>query len=138
MSQLMREHVVLRRRKFFQGRPIRGAEFKDVMWLAPDGREMTEAEWNARHVQCLGVRLAGDVTHEVDENGDPIVGDTLVYLMNAAPQSIQFALPAIEQRPRWECLLDTYDDSREGQIFDGGYPYPLGDRSVAVFRLQAW
>ncbi|MBI4485973.1 MAG: hypothetical protein HY655_08190 [Acidobacteria bacterium] len=106
-SRLMREHIVLRRRKFFQGRPIRGAGVKDVMWLAPDGREMTEAEWNASHVQCLGVRLTGDVIHEVDENGEPIVGDTLVYLLNAAAASIDFALPAFVEQPRWECLVDT-------------------------------
>ena len=31
---------VLRRRKYFQGRSIRGGDVKDVAWLAPDGREM--------------------------------------------------------------------------------------------------
>lgn len=136
VRRLMHEHIVLRRRKFFQGRPIRGAAVKDVMWLTPDGREMTEAEWNAIHVQCLGVRLAGDVIGEVDENGEPIVGDTLVYLLNAAPTSIEFTLPAFVEQPRWECLIDTYDAGREDQTFDGGYRYPLGDRSVAVFRMR--
>jgi glycogen operon protein len=136
VSCLMREHVVLRRRKFFQGRPIRGAGVKDVMWLTRDGQEMTEAEWNAGQVQWLGVRLAGDAIDEVDENGDPIVGDTLVYLLNAAATPIAFTLPAFVKQPRWECLIDTNDSGREGRIFEGGYRYPLGDRSVAVFRMR--
>ena len=135
VSRLMREHVVLRRRKFFQGRPIRGAAVKDVMWLTPDGGEMTEAEWNAPHVQCLGVRLAGDVIGEADEHGEPLVGETLVYLLNAAPASIEFTLPAFVEDARWECLIDTCDAGRCDRIFDGGSRYPLGDRSVAVFRM---
>jgi hypothetical protein len=59
-----------------------------------------------------------------------------VYLLNAAPASIAFRLPAFVQRPRWECLIDTYDTDREGWIVDGGQPYPLAERSVAVFRLR--
>ena len=135
VSRLMRDHVVLRRRKFFQGRPAPGGEIKDVMWLAPDGREMTDADWNA-DVQCLGALLAGDALQDVDTQGDPIVGDTLVYLMNAASAPIQYALPAFVGHARWECLIDTSDDGREGQTFGGGSLYPLGDRSVAVFRRR--
>jgi hypothetical protein len=86
-------------------------------------------------VQCLGVRLAGDVIDEVDENGEPIVGDSLVYLLNAAPTSIEFTLTAFVEQPRWERLIDTYDAGGEGQTFVGGYRYPLGDRSVVVFRM---
>jgi glycogen operon protein len=136
MSRLMREHVVLRRRKFFQGRPIHGAEVKDVMWLRPDGLEMTEAEWNAAHVRSLGVRLSGDVIHEVDEDGEPVVGDTLLYLLNAAASPIEFTLPALVQHAHWECLIDTFGTEREGAQFEGGCQYPLGDRAVAVFRLR--
>ena len=135
VSRMMRDHVVLRRRKFFQGRPAPGGEIKDVMWLAPAGREMIDADWNG-DVQCLGARLAGDAIQEVDAQGDPIVGDTLVYLMNAAPAPIEFALPAVVEHACWECLIDTYDEVREGQTFGGGDLYPLGDRSVAAFRLR--
>ena len=39
----MREQPVLRRRRFFQGRRLRGAEVKDIMWLTPDGREIRTA-----------------------------------------------------------------------------------------------
>src|SRR3954447_5447762 len=34
--RMRREHPVLRRRHFFQGRPLRGSEVKDVAWLKPD------------------------------------------------------------------------------------------------------
>jgi hypothetical protein len=87
-------------------------------------------------VQCLGAHLAGDAIRDVDAQGDPIVGDTIVYLMNAASTPIQYTLPAFVEHGRWECLIDTCDDGREGETFGGGSLYLLGDRSVAVFRLH--
>ena len=74
---------MLRRRKFFQGRRIRGADVKDIAWLDPSGREMTDEAWNSPDVRCLGVRLNGDAIDEVDERGERIVGDTLLLLFNA-------------------------------------------------------
>jgi glycogen operon protein len=133
---LMREHAVLRRRRFFQGRRLRGAEVKDVMWLAPSGQEMTESEWSAHHVKCLGVRLSGDAVDEADEFGAAIFGDTILYLMNASPEGVAFTLPSFEVRPQWELILDTFDDRRVGQIHHGGSTFPLSARSVTVFNMR--
>ena len=44
---------------------------------------MSDEDWNAGFVKCLGVRLAGDLIDDVDERGEPIVGDTLLLLLNA-------------------------------------------------------
>lgn len=112
----------------------------DIMWLAPSGQEMSEAEWNAGHVKCLGVRLSGDAPDDVDADGAPIRGETLLYVMNASDGSIPFILPAFVVRPRWETVLETFDDRRVGEIRDGGVPYPLAAHSLAVLRLhsQRW
>ena len=135
-SRLMRDYRVLRRRRFFHGRPIRGANVKDIMWLAPSGNEMTEVEWRADHVRCLGVRLAGDAIGDVDEIGRPVQGDTLVYLLNASPDAVPFVLPAFMRDPGWECVLDTYDTARVRTTFAGGSAYDLRERSVAVFVMR--
>ena len=37
MIQIRRQHPVFRRRRFFQGRPIRGSGVKDIAWLTPEG-----------------------------------------------------------------------------------------------------
>jgi isoamylase len=134
--RLMRDYAVLRRRRFLQGRGLRGAEVKDIMWLSPSGQEMTDAEWNADHVKCLGVRLNGDAIGEVDEDGMPIVGDTLLYLMNAWTTAIPFTLPSFVVQPRWQTVLDTFDDGRVGEIHAGGASYPLAAHSLAVFALH--
>ncbi len=46
MVHLRRTHPVFRRRHFFQGRPLHGKEAKDIVWLKPDGSEMTTEEWS--------------------------------------------------------------------------------------------
>ena len=81
-------------------------------------------------------RLAGDGIGEADEDGAPIVGDTIVYLLNAWSSSVPFTLPSFVEHDGWETLLDTFDNRREGQVFEGGSTYPLAEHSLAVFRLR--
>ena len=45
---LRKKHPVLRRRRFFAGRSIRGADVKDIAWFDPNGKEMTDDTWSAR------------------------------------------------------------------------------------------
>jgi glycogen operon protein len=54
---LRREHPTFRRRRWFPGRPIRGA--LDIAWLRPDGTEMDDADWNAESSRSVGVLLDG-------------------------------------------------------------------------------
>ena len=133
MADLRRRHPVLRRRNFFQGRKIRGSGVRDIMWLTPSGREMADDEWNADHVRCLGVRLAGSGIEEVDDEGRPIVDETLVYFMNASADPVEFHLPSFEPGLTWTCLVDTSDAAREGRVLMAGQSLLVADRSMALF-----
>ncbi|HYW37102.1 MAG TPA: hypothetical protein VE957_03235 [Terriglobales bacterium] len=55
------------RRRFFQGRPIKGANVKDVLWVNPGGNEISEDEWRDPSVRCLGMFLSGQGLDETDE-----------------------------------------------------------------------
>ncbi len=138
MIALRRTQPVLRRRKFFQGRSIRGADIKDIAWLDPDGREMTDESWNAPQVRCLGVLLAGDAIGEVDERGGRIVGDTLLLLLNANTASVPFTLPSASRADphAWEVLVDTFTAEPARTVFQSGERYELRDRSLAVLCLR--
>jgi isoamylase len=133
VTRIWREQPVLKRRKFFAGRSIRGEGIRDVSWFGPTGKEMSDQDWGG-HVRCLGMRLAGDVIGEVNDRGEPIVGDTLLALMNAHHEPIPFALPATKSDHTWELLYDTADDAAGPAAFSGGDQYPLRDRSLALFR----
>jgi glycogen operon protein len=132
---IRREHPVLRRRRFFRGRAVRGAGVKDIAWLDPVGVEMTDESWNAGFVRCLGVRLEGNAIDEVDEHGHPIVGDTLLLLLNAHHDRIDFTLPPEGDDERWVRLVDTSDPRASGEPFEGEVRYPLEGRSLVLFRL---
>src|SRR6185436_12770212 len=64
LIRLRRRHPVLRRKQFFYGRAIY-SDLKDLTWFRPDGREMTEADWQNGLTRCFGLRLAGDAIAEV-------------------------------------------------------------------------
>jgi isoamylase len=135
--QLKRAQPVFQRRKFFLGHPIRGEGIQDISWFEPSGEEMTEEAWNTGYARCLGVRWAGDLIGETDENGAPIVGDTVLLLMNAHHEAIPFTLPAVKEGQQWECLLDTADPQGEPWPCPGGQPYELHGRSMAVLCTRA-
>jgi isoamylase len=136
LIRLFHAHPVLRRRRFFQGRRIRGSRVKDLTWLAPDGAEMTDEQWNG-DVHAIGLRLAGDAIDERGPRGERIVDDTLLLLMNAGAEAVAFRLPAA---PRgWQGLLDTRladpPDDEGGPLHDGESTYELVERSLALLRL---
>jgi glycogen operon protein len=124
LIRLRWEHPELRRRKFFQGRPLCQAGMKDLAWLKPDGSELTEAEWQAATLQAFGVRLCGEAMDEVDERGEPITADTLLLLLNGDPEAVDFVLPDAHPGREWNFLLDTTESSEQ----DGPSRYPAGAR----------
>jgi len=128
------EQPVFQRRRFFQGRSIRGSDIKDISWFSPSGEEMTDADWNGGFVKCLGVRLSGDLIGDVDERGEPITGETLLLLLNAHHEPIPFALPVAKTEHHWERLLETAEPPPEAKPMVGGDKYALGGRSLVVLR----
>jgi glycogen operon protein len=136
MIRLRREQSVLRRRRFFQGRRIRGSDVKDLAWFEPSGQEMTDEAWNAPFVRCLGVRLAGDAIEEVDEHGERIAGETLLLLLNAHDGPIPFTLPVHRADQQWELIVDTTNPQAESRACPADQPYPLGGGSMAVLRIK--
>jgi glycogen operon protein len=72
LIRFRKEHPVFRRPKFFQGRPIRGLGIKDIMWLSPSGKEMSDEEWNSGYARSIGVLLSGQTMDIRDSRGQPI------------------------------------------------------------------
>jgi isoamylase len=137
-------HPILRRRHFFEGRPVVGGE-KDLTWFATSGQEMTSEHWSQPDLRVLGMRLYGCALDEPDMRGLPFVEEILLVLFNAHDASTPFTLPgaggAVEGE-RWKRLIDTADWPLDPEAptpdaqFAGGTAYPLQARSVAVFRLE--
>ena len=87
------------------------------------------------YVQCLGVRLAGDLIGNVDDRGQPITGDTILLLLNAHHEPLPFRLPATKPEHGWQCLVDTAEPQAGPATFAAGATYGLRGRSMVVLRL---
>jgi len=136
---LRQAHPVFRRRRFFHGRHIRGAEVKDLSWFRPDGKEMTDEDWNKGYVRCLGLRLSGDALEETDSKGRPLLDDTFLLLLNAHHEPLPFTLPAHRRGVRWQLVLDTVatiHDKKRVTLLKGGECYDLETRSLVLLRLR--
>jgi isoamylase len=137
LIQLRRDHPVFRRPKFLQGRRIRGAEVKDVMWFNPGGNEMSEEEWASPFVRCLGMLLSGDTADVLNFEGAPIRDQTFLLLLNAHYEAIKFVLPGLEH-VEWELILDTRQETgflNQTKKHASGDDFDLGGRSAALFQL---
>jgi glycogen operon protein len=127
---------VLRRRRFFSGGYVHDSRLKDIAWFRPDGCEMTPVDWSLPYVRALGMLLAGDAIPTLDKYGERITGDTLLVLMNAHHEPLEFVVPAMEWGERWEVLIDTRSATipEPGTGRAAGERYQLEGRSMAVLR----
>ena len=110
VSQLRHDHPVFRRRRFFNGRPVRrgaGEPLSDITWFTPDGREMTEEDWESGFGKSVAMFLNGDGIPDRNQRGERITDDSFVMIFNAHDGSIDFTLPASEYGSKWEVVLDT-------------------------------
>lgn len=104
---LRHTHAVLRRRHFFRGEPTVKGGPKDLSWIRPDGKEMTDDDWRENDRHALGMLIYGDATDETDDRGRPIRGETLLLVANSKNATVEFTLPTIDGDGIWAELLDT-------------------------------
>ncbi|HQX63091.1 MAG TPA: hypothetical protein PK593_06485, partial [Thermomicrobiales bacterium] len=133
---IRKRHPVLRRRRFFQGRRVYGSDIRDITWFRPDGKLMTDDEWDAGWIRTLGMRLAGDALGDVDERGEPIVDDTLLILASAHHEPIDFMMPGVQPGVEWELIFDTSSPgpNEQPRRYTVGENYRLAGRSVSLLR----
>jgi isoamylase len=135
LIRLRVENPVFHRRTF-AGFHRQDSAGKALSWFGADGKEMRE--WPNGSERCVGLCLAGDAIGERDELGEPVVGDTFLVLLNADRGALPFVLPAVEAGMGWQLVLDTrsWEVGSAGRSFPAGEQYDLGERSLAVLRLQ--
>jgi isoamylase len=100
-------HPVFRRRRWFQGRRIRGID--DMAWFRPDGVEMTDEDWESGFAQAVGVFVNGDSIQATDQFGGRVVDDTFLILINASELDLEWSVPPRRWGKRWVVELNTLD-----------------------------
>jgi glycogen operon protein len=126
---LRRDHPVLRRRRWFQGRSIRGSI--DLGWCRPDGAEMSDDDWDAGSAGSVGLFLNGSAITDRDRRGQKVTDDSFLLLFNAHADAIDWTLPK-QWGQWWELVTETADPAREGDVLESSTALQVTGRSVVV------
>jgi glycogen operon protein len=133
---LRREHPVFRRSEFLTGREVRGSGLPDVWWFRPDGRRMTQRDWQRQDARALGVFLNGAEIPSLDPRGREIWDDSFLVLFNAHFEPIEFLLPTRRFGVRWSHELSTAEPGLEpgARQYAARQPVAVESRSLLVVR----
>jgi glycogen operon protein len=110
LTEVRRQQPILRRRRFFRGRPMNPTGFKDLSWIKPNGTEFVDEDWDDPTLQTIGLRMPGDSIEEMDDDGNPIETSSLFLILHRDEEPIEFTLPAVARLSRtnhWDLILTT-------------------------------
>ena len=138
VAELRRQHPVFRRRRFFDGRPVRrrGADaLPDIAWFTPEGDEMTEEDWEAPFGRAIAVYLNGQGIPDRDARGDRVIDESFLLCFSAHSEAIDFHVPNADYGAAWHVVLDTgRPDLDDGTVVDAGGVVPVGPRALVVLQ----
>lgn len=132
--RLRKQHPVFRRRKWFQGLPIKGKGLEDIAWFLPEGSEMSEENWNHGFAKSLGVFLNGRGLHHVGPKGEPVIDDSFYIIFNAHHEALDYVMPPKIYGDDWKKILDTADDHVEEQVLNNDEKITVQGRSIVLLQ----
>jgi isoamylase len=141
VAALRREHPTFRRRRFFDGRPVRGKdrnELPDIAWLQPDGSLMAEEDWDSGFGRSVAVFLNGAGISGTDDRGERITDDSFLLCFSAHDEDIDFTLPGDVGGSEWQVVLDTALSAVEpGEPIKAGDSLTVQPRTLVALRRVA-
>jgi pullulanase/glycogen debranching enzyme len=132
--RLRREHPALRQRHWFEGRPaIRGGP-KDLAWLHPSGREMTEQDWHDENLNVVTMFVSGAPLRSPGPHGEQQVDKSFMIYLNSGARQVTVEVPANDWVQAGEVVLSTEAELPIGTPVKAGDRLTLGGRSLMVLR----
>jgi glycogen debranching enzyme GlgX len=136
LVRLRREHPVLRQRRFFVGRPVVEGGRKDLTWMHPNGREMTEADWYDTGLRTLGLFLAGDAIRARGERGETLKDDSFLLWLHAGDRPGAVTLPGLSPAYTEVVRTDRLDGACAPARHDPGRRLEMSGHSVLLLRAD--
>ncbi|GAB0113841.1 glycogen debranching protein GlgX [Acidisoma sp. C75] len=136
LTGLRRRFPLLTRGRFLNGQWDETLGLKDVTWLGPDATEMSDEQWGEGHARCMGVLLDG----RAQETGIYQRGRdaTLLLIVNAHHDMVEFQLPEVLGGREWRLLIDTNQEEAAAEaepLFAFEHAYAVTARSLLLFEL---
>jgi len=131
---IRRKHSMLQRTKFFRDNNGVKPKSNEIAWFLPNGRDMTDSDWNDPDLKTIGLLLNGNANDEKDSHGKVIKDDTLLIVLNANDVPVSFIFPKAFADNHWVTVLDTrYATGRPTQQNLVGGKYEVEGRCLCLF-----
>ncbi|CAG9266864.1 Glycogen operon protein GlgX homolog [Paraburkholderia unamae] len=127
---------VLRRNRFLIGEHNATLDVTDVEWLSPAGVPLESGQWDDTAMRCFGMLIDG---RSQTSGIMRLASDaTMLIVLNAYHDVVDFTLPSVPGNDQWSCLIDTNMPVRdELPDFEAGDIYQVTGRSLLLFALHA-
>jgi isoamylase len=141
LIRITRGHAVFHRRRWLQGRSIRGEESRDIGWYRPDGKPMLELDWETGYAKSLAVLLSGQSIPSRDLRGRPEEDDDFFLAFNAHHETMTFEIPERAEGV-WRVVLDTTTVAGTARPdlavadFAPGSPIEVRGRSLVMLQSE--
>ena len=137
LTELRHHYPILRRGRFLTGAYNEELGVKDVTWInaagAGDDRRTTGTTPSTR---CFGMLMDGRA--QATGIRRPASDATLLMVLNAHHDVVEFTLPPCAEGRRWNLVFDTnIPDDDQDRSFDIGEVYTVTGRSVLLLALEA-
>jgi isoamylase len=129
LVRFRRSHPVFRRRRF-----LTGIEASELGWFTPEGTPMTQPCWDDGEALALGVYLDGADDPDIAADGQPMLDDDFLVLVNGWWEPLAFTVPPTRAGQVWEREIDTFDPAGGTGPRQAGDKVTVGPRSVTVLR----
>jgi isoamylase len=136
LLRLRADHPVFRRAAFLTGEERQGSGAPDIWWFRPDGRRMTQADWNRGDAFALGAFLNGAEIPTLTAHGEPVADDSFIVLFNSWREPVTFVLTPTRFGRRWKHELSTSEPELppNGEVLRARSAVPVDARSLRVLR----
>ena len=124
---------MFRRARFLNGRSADSA-LPDAWWFRPDGRQMNRRDWESADVQIVGLFLNGQEIGSRTPEGEPVVDDSFLLLLNARSEPVTFTLPPRRFGAAWEVELQTTDPDAQAATYPARGEAAVEARSLVLLR----
>lgn len=131
---LRREHHALRQRHWFEGRPAIVGGPKDLAWLHPSGREMTDEDWYDSSLRTIGMFVSGRPLREPGPRGEQQIDTSFLIWFHAGAEAAEVHLPDNDWVHAGSVVLSTDPGLPEGTEVAVGGLVSIGARSVVVMQ----
>jgi isoamylase len=134
LAKLRHQYAILRRNRFLTGAYDEELEVKDLTWINASGAEMRSEDWGDANMRCFGMLMDGRSRPTgVRQRGTEA---TMLLVLNAHHDLVQFTLPVFPGGDTWNVVLDTnIPDTDTGASIASGEQYGVTGRSLLLFAL---